>query len=107
MIRKLQKTDVIKVADIWLDSNIKAHDFIPTQYWKSNFELPESVKLIFPLYQFHGFRINIKGRHTPWSSCTKAQSGFQSPVRRCGDIWDFGNFRTFLYNNDGSISDNR
>lgn len=35
MIRKLQKTDVIKVADIWLDSNIKAHDFIPAQYWES------------------------------------------------------------------------
>ena len=38
MIRELQKDDINKVADIWLDTNIKAHDFIPAQYWKSNFE---------------------------------------------------------------------
>ena len=38
MIRELQKDDINKVADIWLDTNIKAHYFIPAQYWKSNFE---------------------------------------------------------------------
>ena len=39
MVRKLRNADVNKVADIWLDTNMKAHYFIPTQYWKSNFEL--------------------------------------------------------------------
>ena len=39
MIRELQKADINKVAGIWLDTNIKAHYFIPDQYWKSNFEL--------------------------------------------------------------------
>ena len=34
MIRKLQKADIMKVADIWLDINIKAHNFIPAQYWE-------------------------------------------------------------------------
>ena len=29
MIRELRKADVDKVADIWLDTNIRAHDFIP------------------------------------------------------------------------------
>ena len=38
MIRELQKDDINKVADIWLGTNIKAHHFIPAQYWKSNFE---------------------------------------------------------------------
>ena len=38
MIRKLQKADIDRVADIWLDANLKAHSFIPAQYWKSNFE---------------------------------------------------------------------
>ena len=38
MVRKLQKDDINRVGDIWLDTNIKAHDFIPTQYWKSNFK---------------------------------------------------------------------
>ena len=38
MIRELQKADIEKVAAIWLDANIKAHDFIPASYWESNFE---------------------------------------------------------------------
>ena len=38
MIRELQKDDINKVADIWLDTNIKAHNFIPSEYWKSNFK---------------------------------------------------------------------
>ena len=39
MIRVVQKTDITKVADIWLDTNIKAHNFISAQYWESNYEL--------------------------------------------------------------------
>ncbi len=27
--RKMQNTDINRVADIWLKSNLKAHDFIP------------------------------------------------------------------------------
>ena len=37
MIRKLQNTDMDRVAGIWLDANLRAHCFIPPQYWKSNF----------------------------------------------------------------------
>ena len=29
MIRELRKADINKVAEIWLNTNIKAHDFIP------------------------------------------------------------------------------
>lgn len=39
MIRTLQKADINRVVDIWLDTNIKAHSFIPSQYWKSNCDL--------------------------------------------------------------------
>ena len=38
MIRKLQDADIDRVADIWLDANLKAHSFISPQYWKSNFD---------------------------------------------------------------------
>ncbi|MDO5538827.1 MAG: GNAT family N-acetyltransferase [Eubacteriales bacterium] len=38
MIRKSEKSDVNRVAEIWLDTNTKAHDFIPLQYWRNNFE---------------------------------------------------------------------
>ena len=38
MIRELQRDDINKVSDIWLDTNIKAHNFIPAEYWRSNFK---------------------------------------------------------------------
>lgn len=38
MIRKLKTADISAVADIWLNANLDAHDFIPAQYWKDNFE---------------------------------------------------------------------
>ena len=45
MIRKLQKADINRVADIWLKTNLKAHFFIPEQYWISNYEF---VKELLP-----------------------------------------------------------
>ena len=45
MIRKLQKVDINRVADIWLKTNLKAHYFIPEQYWTNNYEV---VKEILP-----------------------------------------------------------
>ena len=38
MIRKLQKADLNDVANLWLDTNLKAHNFISAEYWKTNFE---------------------------------------------------------------------
>ena len=52
MIRKLRKADINKVADIWLDTNIKAHYFIPAQYWKSNFELVKELLLQATVYVY-------------------------------------------------------
>lgn len=43
MIRKLQKADINRVADIWLDTNLKSHSFIPAKYWKDNFELVKEM----------------------------------------------------------------
>ena len=50
MVRKLRNADINKVADIWLDTNMKAHYFIPTQYWKSNFELVKELLLQATVY---------------------------------------------------------
>lgn len=36
MIRKMQEEDLGEVAHIWLDTNLKAHSFIASQYWKDN-----------------------------------------------------------------------
>ena len=37
MIRALQKADIERVVDIWLDTNLKAHNFIPGQYMEGIF----------------------------------------------------------------------
>ena len=52
MIRELQRNDIDKVADIWLDTNIKAHDFIPAQYWKSNFKSVKEALLQAEVYVY-------------------------------------------------------
>ena len=43
MIRKLQKVDINRVADIWLKTNLKAHFFIPEQYWINNYEFVKEM----------------------------------------------------------------
>lgn len=43
MVRKLQKADINRVADIWLDTNLKSHSFIPAKYWKDNFKLVKGM----------------------------------------------------------------
>ena len=52
MIRVLQEADIDRVAEIWLDSNLKAHHFIPAQYWKSNFELVKELLLQATVYVY-------------------------------------------------------
>ena len=43
MIRALRKADINRVAEIWLDTNRKAHAFIPASYWESNFALVKEM----------------------------------------------------------------
>ena len=52
MIREFQKDDINKVADIWLDTNIKAHNFIPAEYWKSNFKSVKEALLLAEVYVY-------------------------------------------------------
>lgn len=52
MIRELRKVDINKVAEIWLDTNIKTHYFISAQYWKCNFELVKELLLQATVYVY-------------------------------------------------------
>lgn len=52
MIRKLQKSDIDRVAEIWLDTNLKAHDFISEQYWRSNFDMVKEALLQAEVYVY-------------------------------------------------------
>ena len=68
MIRELRETDINRVADIWLDTNLKAHYFIPARYWKSNFELVKEMLSQAEVYvyeddkEIHGF-IGLSGEY--------------------------------------------
>lgn len=52
MIRKLQKSDIDRVAEIWLDTNLKAHDFISEQYWRGNFDMVKEALLQAEVYVY-------------------------------------------------------
>lgn len=45
MIRKMEETDISDVLQIWLETNIRAHNFIEKEYWTGNYEM---VKQILP-----------------------------------------------------------
>ncbi len=45
VIRKFQNSDLEEIMKIWLDTNVRAHGFIPEDYWKRNFD---SVKGALP-----------------------------------------------------------
>lgn len=52
MIRKLRDADINRVADIWLDTNVKAHDFISAKYWKNNFKAVKEMLLQANVYVY-------------------------------------------------------
>lgn len=43
MIRRMQRADIDRVADIWLDTNIRVHNFISKQYWQNNFSIVKEM----------------------------------------------------------------
>lgn len=52
MIRKLTGADIDETATIWLETNRKAHDFISTEYWKSNFDRVKEMLLQAEVYVY-------------------------------------------------------
>ncbi len=45
MIRKLRESDLSAVMEIWLDTNIKSHNFVSKEYWTSNYEIVKDIIL--------------------------------------------------------------
>jgi len=52
MIRNFRAKDLGQVAKIWLDTNVKAHHFIPAQYWQDHFEAVKGMLLQAELYVY-------------------------------------------------------
>lgn len=45
MIKQFDLPNIDAVMDIWLNTNVAAHDFIPKEYWLNNYEI---VKTMMP-----------------------------------------------------------
>lgn len=45
MIRKSEAKDTQRIMQIWLESNIEAHHFIPEHYWLSKYHLVQELIL--------------------------------------------------------------
>ena len=43
MIRTFSENDLFSVMQIWLDTNIKAHSFIPQKYWTDNYAVVKDI----------------------------------------------------------------
>ena len=52
MIRKLQMEHIDRVAEIWLDTNVKAHHFIPSQYWMDHFTMVKEQLALAEVYVY-------------------------------------------------------
>lgn len=52
MIRVLEEKDVDTVAKIWLETNIKTHDFIVSNYWKEHYEIIKDMFLQAEVYVY-------------------------------------------------------
>lgn len=55
MIRKFKKSDINYIMEIWKNENIKAHKFIPKEYWEDNYDY---VKEILPNAEIYVYTIN-------------------------------------------------
>ena len=43
MIRKFKENDLTAVMQIWLNTNIKAHNFIDSKYWTDNYDMVKNM----------------------------------------------------------------
>lgn len=52
MIRKFKETDLPAVMQIWIDTNICSHNFIPKNYWFENYEMVQTILPQAEIYVF-------------------------------------------------------
>ena len=52
MIRKSKQTELSSVMQIWLDGNIEAHPFIPSEYWQKHVENVRETMMASEIYVY-------------------------------------------------------
>lgn len=61
MIAGLQKNEVNRISEIWLDTNIKAHNFIDRNYWEDNYEIVKKLLSEAEIYVYKNDKDIIQG----------------------------------------------
>lgn len=59
MIRAYREKDLSEVMQIWLYTNIKAHNFIPEKYWLENYAI---VKTLLPQAEIYVYESDDTGQ---------------------------------------------
>lgn len=59
MIRIFRESDLSAVMKIWLDTNIKAHNFISKEYWTSNYEMVKEILPKAEIYVYEDDATNL------------------------------------------------
>lgn len=54
MVRRMRPAEIDAAADIWLETNIEAHSFVPERYWRDHFEEVKGLLAQAELYVFEG-----------------------------------------------------
>ena len=68
MIRKSNPNDINRIAEIWLDTNIKVHSFIPQDYWKNYSEkIKKRIRGLFDLMLSDNKKARTEDYHGKYS----------------------------------------
>lgn len=59
MIRTYREGDLPAVMGIWLDTNVKAHNFISKEYWTSNYEMVQEILPKAEIYVYEDDATNL------------------------------------------------
>lgn len=59
MIRTFRENDLFVVMQIWLDTNIKAHNFISKEYWIDKYDM---VKSVLPKAEIYVYEDNVSNQ---------------------------------------------
>lgn len=55
MIHEMELSQLDEIMEIWLNTNKKAHDFIPKDYWENNYEM---VKEMLPKARIYVYEVD-------------------------------------------------
>ena len=89
MIRKFEKNDINAVMEIWVNENIRTHNFIAKEYWKDNYEyvkdiLPKADIYVYILdEQVVGFVSDILREYDREVMCVICLNAKLQPVNMC------------------------